>query len=389
MKYFFTLCFFFISYVQLCAQNDMLIVSRDTMSCQIKVDLRKGDYQVFYKDNNSGKWNDIYAENADAVHKANSFYLSLKLPDTEKKVWVRCFFDGVFQLVQYHSRFYVIGPDGIIKLKSNDDIEKEGKRQIRNLFIGQMIAYFNNKVEFDFKKLSYNPKLFVLPMIKYHEENHLSYRDYNNYSKPRFVFNVTAGAELENAELFAKREDQWGGLIVPVMFGGHSSFLNANINVSFPKFSKLFYFSGGIELSNDKVSGVRKLTEGDINYYYEFDHNGINVSFPVRAGYTILKEPKWNVTLYTGLQPALNVYSKATLRVETEINNTVNTQFIDLQRLDMAQLFHQVGLTFDYSIFGKIFSIGGGYNYSLSPKNKVVNTLRKDNSVLFSIGYNF
>ena len=311
MKYFFTLCFFFISYLQLCAQlKDKLIVSRDTMSCQIKIDQKKGDYLISYKDNNSVKWNDIYAENADAVLKGNSFYLSLKLPDTEKKVWVKCFFDGVFQLVQYHSRFYVVGPDGIIKLKSNDDLEKEGTGQVRNLFIGQMIATFNNKVEFDFKKLSYNPKMLVLPMIKYHENNHLSYCDYNNYSKPRFVFNVAAGAELENSELYAKRNDQWGGSIVPVMFGGYSSFLNANINVSFPKFSKQFYFSGGIELSNDKVRGVRKLTEGDTNYYYELDHSGINVSFPAMAGYTILKEPRWNVTLYTGLQPSLNLNSK-------------------------------------------------------------------------------
>lgn len=384
MRVFLFVCVFLGFWMQTFAQEyGKLVVGKDTTFYYLKIVHQKGEIVVLYKTAYQSSWNEIYAENANAAFISDkNLYLSLKLPDTSKKVWVKCVFDGEYQLLQYRYGFYIAEPGKISKLENGKMETTQAETTNRKLFAGQMIVIFNKKFDYNFNLLSYDSKSLVLPLIKYHETNHLLFHDYNNYIEVNSNFSLSAGVSQDNYLLSTN-------LVEPIDIKGYHPFLAANLGFCFPELSKYLFFSGGIELSNTKLDVLKIQTFLDKIYYFELSFSGLTLEIPAMVGYRLFENPVLSISLETGLKVSKWFSLDQNLRIETERNGVVQTELAKMGNDPDLNVFHCSELLFGMPSISKSIKLGASYNYSLIAKNQAYNTIRLERSLMFFTRFNF
>ncbi len=392
MKYLLSILFSGFMVMNLHGQSiDTLMFGGDTTFCKIMVKKKKGDYQVFIKKNISVDWNEIYPDYGDFAFSESYRYTSIKLPDTEKKVWAKCYFDGQIRLLEYNYSYYLATPDNIYKLTSDKTKNDEsGNRIQKSLFKGQMIAILSDKLDYDYSKLQYNAKSLVLPLIKYHQNYNLPYRDYNDYYPANIdlVLGFTGG--IETMRLNLQTEEYLIGNVIAVDYTEFYPTISAGVNLNIPKLSKRLYFTGGIELSKHKTDTYRKIdSESMIVYYTDLQYDAMSCAFPVNVGFKFLNNDFAVLAVQTGLKPFFIISSKAQMKLESEINNIVNTKFVTVNENSHPELFHNIGFKISSPALSNKLSAGIDYNYSLTQSVDEINTIAHLNSLTFSILYSF
>jgi len=327
----------------------------------------------------------------DFVFSESFRHVSIKLPDTEKKVWAKCYFEGQIQLLEYKYSYYLTTPEKIYKLSSDKaKNEESGNRYQKSLFKGQMIAILSDKLDYEFTKLQYNPKSLVQPLIKYHEQNNLPYRDYNDYypASVDYVFAFTGG--FETMRLNLQTEEYAYGKFIPVDYTEFFPAISAGIKLNIPKLSKRLYFTAGFELSKHKIDVVRKTNSESITVYYtDLQYDAMSFAFPVNVGIEFLKNDFAVLAIQTGLKPFFNISSNAQMKLESDYNNIVNTKFITVNENSNPELFHDIGLKISSPVLSKKLTAGIGYSYSLTPSVDETNSISHLNSLTFSILFSF
>lgn len=392
MKIFISILFPFLYGIQVYSQtSDTLISSNDTTFYQLMVKQKSGEYKVFFKTGISIDWNEVYPEYANVAFSEKYRYISIKLPDTESKVWAKCLFSGDYQLLEYNHKFYINGKDNIYKLTSpENDITDFNKKTQRTLFIGQMIAIFNSSIDFDYKKLQYSPKSLVQPLIKYHEQNNLPYRDYNDYYPAHIDLALGLTGGIETMRLNLQTEEFLLGNEIPVDYTEFFPTISAEIKLNIPKLSKRLYFTGGVELSKHNIDVYSKInSESTVVYYSDLQYDAMSLAFPVNMGFEILKNDVAVVAIQTELKPFFIISSEAQMKLESEYNNIINTEFITVNENNVPELFHNIGLKICSPVLSKKLTAGIGYSYSLTPSVDEINSITHINSLTFSILLSF
>ncbi len=392
MKYLLSILFSGFIVVNLYGQsNDTLMFGGDTTFCKILVKKKKGDYLVFIKKNISVDWNEIYPDYGDFAFSESFRYTSIKLPDTEKKVWAKYYFKGQISLLEYKYSYYLRTPDNIYKLTSDKSKNDESVSQAqKSLFKGQMIAILSDKLDFDYSKLQYNAKSLVQPLIKYHQNYNLPYHDYNDYYPPNadLVLGFTGG--IETMRLNLQTEEYLFGKVIPVDYTEFYPTISAGVNLNIPKLSKRLYFAGEFELSKHKIDVYRKVNSESVAVYYtDLQYDAMSFAFQINVGYEFFKNDFAVLAVQTGLKPFFIISPDAQMKLESEINNIVNTKFITVNENSLPELFHNIGLKISSPALSKKLTAGVGYNYSLSQSVNQLNTIAHLNSLTFSILYSF
>lgn len=391
MKYLLSILFLVFIGFQLHAQSkDTLLVGSDTIVCQIMVKQKKTAYQVFFKKSISVEWNEIYPDYANAVFSESFRYVSVKLPDTENKVWAKCYLDGEYQLLQYNRHYYVVGPEKINKLTSVYEKLDMNKVTQKTLFIGQMIAIFGNQIDFNYPKLNYNSKSLVQPIIKYHEKNKLPFHDYNDYYPAKINIAVALAGGIETMRLNLQPDEGSSGNTIPVDFKVFYPAVCLNTILTVPKLSKKLYFTGGIEFSKHKIDVVKNVSISQPAIYYtDLQYNAMSLAVPITVGYEILKSKKAIIALQTGIKPFKNIISDAELRFEKEENNIVNTSFVDVNKNQKVQLYYNLGIRINSPSISKGVSFGINYDYAITPVAENINSISNKDAFTFSAAFNF
>ncbi|MEL7585480.1 MAG: hypothetical protein AAGU19_02120 [Prolixibacteraceae bacterium] len=344
----------------LAQEQDKIITATDTASVQLKISLKRSHYLVWFKKSYENFWHELYAENARAVVKpGESLFLSMKLPDTEENVWVRCVFDGTYRLLEYKGRYYIFAPDGIHKLeyKEGGPASKEDASP-KNKFIGQMIMIFHDKVDYDFSLLSYHSKSLVLPLIKYHDEHDLPFHDYNKYIETDLHVNFTGGVSRDHYQFNALPG-------VSVGLDGLSPVLGVSLSLSFPELSKRLALSAGILCSYNQVEDLIIRPLGDEIKYFDISYEGIYPAIPVMLEYRIFEKNSFSLMLGTGIKANKLYQMKGRLKTETAKDQVVNTRFDDLTTVSGIGMWHCSDLILKVPVWSESFSFGISYGYDL------------------------
>lgn len=378
----FCLCLAF--WIQSSAQKlDKLVVGKDTTSCQLKISQRRGERVILFKNSYQLDWNEIYADNADAaIVSDESLFVSILLPDARKKVWAKCFFDGAYKLLQYRGEFYIVAAGEVTRLKERNKKTEGADSGGAKVFIGQMIFIFHDKIDYNFNLLTYGSKSLVVPLIKYHEANQLQYRDYNRYIKVNKNWSFNGGFSLDNYNLSTQS-------INSIEIAGFSSLLGTNININLPQLSNRLSFSGGIEVSGSYLDAMKIRSFNGNTYYFNLSYRGLNLSVPVMARFKLMQKPGLDVSLASGLKVVKGFSLDQSLTVETEKDNVVRTELENMESISGVKLFHCSELLLGIPTISKSISLGAAYNYSLSNKTQVNNTVSLDRSMSVFARFNF
>lgn len=392
MKYLLSILFSGFIVVNLYGQSiDTLMFGGDSTFCKILVKKKKGDYLLFIKKNISVDWNEIYPEYGDFAFSESFYYISIELPDTEKKVWAKYYFKGQISLLEYKHSYYLKTPDKIYKLASNKVKDNESVSQMqKSLFKGQMIAILSDKLDFDYSKLQYNAKSLVQPLIKYHQNYNLPYHDYNDYYPPNADLVLGFIGGIETMRLNLQTEEYLFGKVIPVDYTEFYPTISAGVNLNIPKLSKRLYFTGEFELSKHKIDVYRKVNSESVAVYYtDLQYDAMSLAFQINVGYEFFKNDFAVLAVQTGLKPFFIISSKAQMKLESEINNIVNTKFITVNENSLPELFHHIGLKISSPALSKKLTAGVGYNYSLSQSVNQLNCITHINSLTFSLLFSF
>lgn len=391
MKYIFSLLFSVITGYQIFAQyNDTLLVGTDTIVCQIMVKQKKTEYHIFFKTGISADWNEIYPDYANAAFSSVFRFTSIKLPNTESKVWAKCYLYGEYQLLEYNRHYYVSSPEKINMLTSVYENQDNKKASHKTLFIGEMIAIFGNQIDFNYAKLNYNSKSLVQPVIKYLEKNGLPYFDYNDYypAKLNIALGLTGG--IETLSLNLQPDEGTPGNIIPVDFKVFYPSVSLNTVLTIPKLSKRLYFTSGLEFSKHKIDVVKKVSITQPVYYYiDLKYNAMSIAVPINVGYEILKKNSVVLAVQTGIKPFKNITSDAGLRLETEKNDVVNTSNINVSKNQKVQLYYNFGMKIYSPAISDRISIHFNYDYSINPESENKNSINNKDALSFSATFSF
>ena len=369
---------------------DKIVFKSDTTACQIVVKNKKDGYHLFFRTGLSTTLNEIYPEHADFVYTENSMFVSTKLPDTNKKVWARCYFDGEYKLLQYKYVNYIASSERIFRLTPENEITETEKTSQRKRYIGEMIAILSKKIDFNFQKLQYNTKSLVRPLIQYHEINGLSFRDYNDYYPAKLSFGVFLGGGIESLILNLQPNEDFYGRTFPVENNEFFQSGGLTVNLRVPKLSERLYFTGSFELSRHNISTVRKIeSSGSSIYYADLQYNSLSLSFPLGAGFDIIKAKCAVVALQTAVTPWIGLKPDAKLRLETEMDNVVQSKYLSVYDKENVDFFHHIGVKINSPEFSSGLSVIVGYNYSLTPDVNYINTISHKQAISFSATYNF
>jgi len=384
MKKTFFLLVTIIFWMQISAQElDKLIVDNDTISCQLKISQQKGEIVVSFKNSYQTAWNEIYADNADAaVVSGESLFVSVLLPDAQKKVWAKCFFDGIYKLLRYRGEFYIVETGEVTRLKGRNKQTEGVVSEGVKVFIGQMILIFKDKIDYNFSLLSYDSKSLVLPLIEYHKANQLPYCDYNRYIEINTDWSFSGGLSMDNYNLSTQS-------VKSVEIAGFSPFVAANLNVNIPQLSNRLFFSGGIEVSGSYLDAMKIRSFNANTYYFNLSYQGLNLAAPVMARFKLIQKPGLDVSLASGLKVVKGFSLDQSLNVETEKDNVVRTELVTMESISGVKLFHCSELLLGIPTISKSISLGAAYNYSLSNKTQVNNTVSLDRSMSVFARFNF
>ena len=362
--------------VQAFAQEyDKLIMGNDTTLCQLNITHRKGEIVVLFKKSYQAAWNEIYAESAnEAFVDGKSLYISVQLPEIEKRVWARCFFDGIYKLLQYRDEFYIVEAGKLTRLTDRNNRNEEEKSSRARRFLGQMILLFKDKIEYNFNLLSYDSKSLVVPLIKYHETNKLPYHDYNKYIEINRKWSIEGGLSTDLFTLSTQ-------LPIPVDIRGYSPYVSANLSLCFPQLSNRLFLIGGIEISSPRIDALKIRSNLDYTYYFDLSYNGVNVAVPAMVGVVLVDIPQISISLATGLKVLKGFSLDQSLQFETEKDNIVKTELAKIANNSELVLLNISELVLGLPILGKSISLGSAYNYSLTNKDQQRNAVSFDRSL--------
>ena len=370
--------------------TDKIVLKSDTTACQIVVKNKKDGYHLFFRTGLNATLNEIYPENAEIAYAKNFMFVSAKLPDTDKKVWARCYFDGEYKLLQYKYVNYIASSERIFRLSPEKEKTETEETSRRKRYIGEMIAIFSKKIDFNFQQLQYNTKSLALPLIQYHEINGLPFHDYNDYYPAKLSLGVFLGGGIESLNLNLQPNDDFYGRTIPVENNEFFQSGGVTANLRIPKLSERLYFTGSLELSRHNVSTVRKIeSSGSATYYADLQYNSLSLSFPLGAGFEVIKTNNAAIALQTALTPWIELKPDAKLRLETEMDNVVQSKYLKVYKRERVDFFHHIGLKMNSPAFISGLSVIVGYDYSLTPDVNYINTLPRTKAISFSATYNF
>jgi hypothetical protein len=221
-----------------------------------------------------------------------------------------------------------------------------------------------------------------LPLIKYHEENNLRYRDYNHYLEVTTDWNLSAGFSFENYTLSSKFSKTVG-------VKGYSPIVAANIIVCFPKLSSRLFIFGGVEISNPQIDALKIKSIGDRNYYFDVSYKGLNLGVPVMAGFKLVDKDLISLSVNTGIEVLKGFSLDQSLRIETKENDIVRTELATMGNNSGMMFLHCNELNLGIPLVSKSLSIGTSYNYSLLKSRLINNTVSRDHSTSIYARFTF
>ncbi len=364
-------------------EHDRLVSDGDTINLQIKIDRKKGENEVYFRKSYENVWHAIYAENASAAFVGDkSLYLSIKLPGQSKNVWSKCFFYGAYKLVGSQNQLYIIDPDGKILGLRKHGSGPEEKTTTGSLYVGQFIALLGDKIDYDYRKLVYDPKSFVKPLILYHKVHNLRYHDYNHYVEVDSRL-IARAAFSEDKYKFRMDEGR------SVKMKGNSFTGVFYTEYHFPKFSNRLFFSTGLEST---FCWIKDLCIQPINekiYYIDVNYQGVVPGIPVNVRYEFFHNHNCSISLEAGVKFEKAFPIKKHLRTEIEEDGVVNTELPELNVRSSVDIAQNNKFLVDVPIMSKIFSFGVSWHYSLMADSHIANSLSPDESWSFFAGLNF
>lgn len=384
------LLFIFLSGNSFGQLSDKIVSKTDTTTCTIIAKNKKDGYHIYFTTGQSNIVNEVYPENAEFAYSENQMFISIKPPETDKKVWARCFFDGEYRLLQHKYVNYIATPENIYRLSpANEKTDEDGTTQ-RNRFIGEMIAILSNKVDYNFKQLQYNTKSLVRPLIQYHEINSLSFHDYNDYYPAKLSLGIFLGGGIESVHLNLQPDDDYYGRISPVVNKEFFQLGGLTANLTIPKLSNRLYFTGGFEFARHKASAIRKIeTSGPLVYFADLQYSAFSIAFPLGAGFEVLKSNIAAIAIQTTLKPWIVLEPDTELKLETELNNVVQSKLLKANKNQDIDFFHHLGLKIYSPAVSKKLSVIVGYDYSLTPGTENINSVSHTKAISFTANYNF
>lgn len=354
-----------------------LVVGNDTTHYDLKFQERGNNTKVFFKQSYESDYHEVYAENADAAAvPGRELFLSLKLPDTSKKVWVRCFFDGTYKLVRYNSQYYLVQPSGIMELKAPGDGHSE------SIFKGQMILLFSSKISYDFDKLNYTSESLVVPLIKYHEKENWHYTDYNKYINSSVSIMMNANFSTNKVRLAI---DATG----TSDFVGNSFGIGVARTVSYPDFSKKLGFSLGVKFDAYLLNQYIKNQQGAMKGFIDLNYKPFSVGAQGQISYQLIDSKMLKAVLGAGVEGSRMFAPSSQVKVETMTENVVQTAMHGISVNDKVSIFQVDQLRISCPKLTHSFQIGIA-KYFLLNERKVENyVLVIDRSFQFSLSYIF
>ena len=354
-----------------------LILDNDTINGILKMSRKNGENIVSFKKPYEIIWHKIDANNANmALVSDKEPYLSVKLPDTEDKVWVKCVFDGTYKLLRYKNFFYIVEPD-------NSIIKLDYSSGQKNRFKGMLISIFENKIDFNYNLLSYDSKSLVLPLIKYHQDNKLPYYDYVPYAPVRVNYDINAGVAYNTYTLYIR----WG---TDHTIKKVNPYVGANITFGI---SKHFAVSTGLSAEYINIDDSFVTSGEFITFYDAVLVKGFDISLPIMLKYDIVQRKNIFVQLGSGLKLSKLFTSDSELKTQTLMGNTIqtNTEKIGISNMNF---FQHNELVLKCPAFTNNFSLGTTYSYSFQkhPENithGVPLSLYSGNSLSAFVRYTF
>ncbi|RKD91511.1 hypothetical protein [Mangrovibacterium diazotrophicum] len=373
--------FLLVTSLAVAAQNEgYLVVDNDTSSFQIQIRKRKFENQIYVRKGAAGHWNIIYPENAElACIPDKKMYVSVKHPRENRTVWMRCYFDGEDQLLLFKGDYYIHRNGELYKLKKNSD--SEGRRGVK-LYIGQMIALYNKKVDYDFNTMRYEPSSLSKPIRKYHEEKGLKYQDYTTYVAVTHTTEISFGGNLNQVQLTVSEAEK-------AVLSGTSAFVEAGFHFkshSIPKFLSFYLGARFSYLNIDEETAEFPATWS--TDYYTVSGDAYSVAFPMLIDFKLINSPMVDLSFLAGVDFELIKWQNYKLRLEEEKNGVVNTSFLETENGLPVFLAQSNQMLLKFPKLSSKFAIGGGYKYHMFSTNSDFH-LELTRSASFFIRYTF
>lgn len=369
-----------ISFTVAAQKESYLVVRNDTSFYQISVKKKKSEDKIYIKNSTSAHWNIIYPENAELACIADKkMYVSVKHPRENRKVWMRCYFAGEDQLLLFKGNYYIRRNNELYKLKKKSDSEAE--RGVK-LYIGQMIALYTKKVDFDFIRMQYDPSSLSKPIRKYHEENGIKFQDFSDYVAVKTTTEISVGASANQVQLrisdIEKRDVTADGL-----------FAEGGFNLSSRSLKRFLSFYIGARLSYQRIDNQVALIAGTAyDSYYTVNGNAVSLAFPLLLDLKLVNSPSINLSYRGGAEFAAIKWFNHSVRSEIDLGGVVNTSFLDKDTgfpLFVSQA-NQVLLKLPK--ISSRFTVGGEYKYQLINMRSYF-YLELNRSTSFFIRYSF
>lgn len=373
------LLLFFCICINVSAQDyGYLVVDGDTTTNPIQVKLRKGEYRVSFQTSGSTYWHEIYPENAQVAGTDKELYLSERLPEKAKNVWVKCYFSGEDQLLEYKGRFYIKRAGKIYELKNKDELDAGPVNQ----YLGVINLLYGGRAEFDLSGIKYDPIYLVQPMISYHQKSKLAYRDYNNYTHIDHSYDIACGFSYDKLGLLTSTHRK-------VFFHTISPSVAASIAVGSNRLPHWMLFCFGVQMSYLSVDDMETESYGNLTNYYTFENSAIAFKIPISISAKIIDQRSMRVFLQAGVKVGYNLWKNMGIRKEEEIGAVVETEIYSVANDNHVQLFQQNQLLISFPQFSKHIGAGLSYSYALSKPYAVKYTIEGESSLAFFVRYTF
>ncbi|WP_372647480.1 hypothetical protein [Draconibacterium sp.] len=359
-------------------QNSWLLISKgDTLNVSIQIKKKKSEELVYFKYSYHHDWHLITADNADAVElPGKEKYISVSLPSVENKVWAMCLFDGTYKLVKYKSAYYIITETDVYFL------EPPTNSKSKNRFKGIFGALLYEDIDFDINELTYNSQSLVKPLILFHEKNNLWYKDYNRYR------NKDTSVLLEGSYSYVKGNMNLS-LSDNFSLNGQALTLGLHRSVMYPDFSKKIAFSLGAKVNAYSFNDYVKKERLGGTDYIDINNYCFSAGGDAAICFQFLDLSSLNLSLRSGIEVFRMFSSEQRVRLETLVDDVVETSYVDLSVDDRILLYQINQLLIEVPDFSKRLRAGVGVSIPLNKKVSEVNTFGINHSILFSVIYEF
>lgn len=354
-----------------------LVTKIDSSHFEIKFQDRGKNSKLFYRNSYETTWHEIYASNAEsAVIPGKALFLSLKLPDEDKKVWARCFFDGTYKLVRYDGVFYIVGASEIVKLDS------PGANKKKSRYIGRMILLFSSKINYDFSLLSYQSKSLIQPLIQYHKKEKLPFVDYNKYISHSIAFCADASFLKINGRLYL-------GSLNKVNLNGNSYGIGVSTEINYPDISKRISFSFGLQIENTRINQFVQKPHLSGTYFIDLDYNSYSLRIPVLGFYKIVNSSALKISFGAGVEVTKIFASKSNTDFYTMKDNIVQPEFHDITINDKLIPYQVNQIVVGIPKFSESLQLGAGISFPLTKVSSSDYVFTVDRSGLLFVRYAF